>query len=336
MAGQKRGTFSDLRESLLAEGSSYSFFQAVRLLRLMLRNRQGSDAASLEGRYLRIRPELTLGFPAADVAGISETLLDDGESRFIVYATFLGLYGTSSPLPSFYTEDLLFEAGDDKSVTRDFLDIINSTIYPLFVSSLFKYNIFLQICEENSREYLERIFCLMGMYGSLGSTPAEEEENRSLLRYSGIMSQYPRSAAGLKSILSDALRGIPVHIRECIPQMVAIPQDQSAFLGESSVTLGEDLHLGSEIPDCMGKFRIILGPAPVELLAACLPGGEILKRAAFLVEKYLDAPLEYDFELLFRQVDLPVMSLGLDSCSTLGVNSWLGKDDVEGYVSTRF
>ena len=176
MASKERETFSDLEQSLLKEGPAYSFFQAIRLLRLILRRREEcglKDAASLEGRFLRIRPELTLGFPSADIAGIEAIPLADGEHRFVVNTTFLGLYGTSSPLPSFYTEDLLIEAGDDKSVTRDFIDIVNSTIYPLFVRSLLKYNLFLQICEEQDREYLQRIYCLMGMGDSSDRTPAE-------------------------------------------------------------------------------------------------------------------------------------------------------------------
>ena len=338
MASKEQETFSDLEQNLLKEGPAYSFFQAIRLLRLILRRREAcglKDAASLEGRFLRIRPELTLGFPSADIAGIEAIPLADGEHRFVVNTTFLGLYGTSSPLPSFYTEDLLIEAGDDKSVTRDFIDIINSSIYPLFVRSLLKYNLFLQICEEQDREYLQRIYCLMGMGDSSDRTPAEEEARRSLLRYAGLMSQHPRSALGLKTMLSDALQGIAVHIRQCIPQMVPIPADQRNALGATNATLGEDMYVGSEIADCMGKFSIILGPAPAEQFSACLPGGTVLNRAVFLVNQYLTSPLAYDFEVLFDRAEIPAISLGEQSGALLGVNSWLADDGSEGYVTTR-
>ncbi len=338
MAGAKWGAFFDLEESLLREGPSYSFFQAVRLIRLMLRRREDHgirDAASLESRFLRIRPELTLGFPSADIARIEETDLEDHERRFIVYATFLGLYGTSSPLPSFYTEDLLHEAGDDKSVTRDFIDIINYKIFPLFIRSLLKYNLFLQICEENNIEYLERIFCLVG----LNNTPwsgESSDSSRRLLRYSGIMCQHPRSAYGLKTMLSDSFPGIPVHISEFIPRVVPIPQEQTALLGIANVSLGDDLHLGSEIPECMGKFRIFLGPVKPEMASSCFPGGEVLKQAVLLVENYLDSPLDYDFELLFDPAGIPAFELGVESSAIMGVNSWLPAASSDGYVTTRF
>ena len=339
MGSAQRGTFHNLRESLLKEGASYSFFQAVRLIRLILRRQEKrgvKDAASIEGRFLRIRPELTLGFPSADIARIEGIPLDEDNRRFIIYTTFLGLYGTSSPLPSFYTEDLLREAADDKSVTRDFIDIINSAVYPLFIRTLLKYNLFLQICEEENREYLERIYCLMGMHGTKCQSLEGEEARRSLLRYGGILSQYPRSALGLKTMLSDSLDGIPVFIRQCIPQMVPVPDDQRASLGLANVTLGEDMYLGSEIADCMGKFRIIIGPIPPEMVAEYLPGGSVLQRAVFLVDSYLNTPLEYDFELLFHQAGIPALSLGEPCSSVLGVNSWFVTDCTDGYITTRY
>lgn len=338
MASERWGRFFNLEESLLKEGSSFSFFQAVRLIRLILRREEECgvrDAASIEGRYLRIRPHLSLGFPSADVARIEEIPLENDERRFLINATFLGLYGTSSPLPSFYTEDLLYEFGDDKSVTRDFIDVINSSIYPLFIRALLKYNLFLQICEENNREYLERIYCLIGLNQSV-SQRLDDDSARLLLRYGGIMSQYPRTALGLKTMLTDSLRGIPVHIRQCIPLMAPIPHDQRSLLGMSNVALGEDMHLGSEIADCMGKFRIVIGPVPPEMVPACFPGGDMLKRAQFLVDNYLNRPVEYDFELLFDPAGVPAISLGERSSAILGVNSWLAAGCSDGYVTTRF
>ncbi len=47
---------------------------------------------------------------------------DSEDERFEVQVNFLGLYGTSSPLPVFYTEDLIDEASDDESVAREFIE----------------------------------------------------------------------------------------------------------------------------------------------------------------------------------------------------------------------
>jgi len=46
-----------------------------------------------------------------EIGGLGEVERDG--HRFLITATFLGLYGVSSPLPTFYTEDLMDEASQD-------------------------------------------------------------------------------------------------------------------------------------------------------------------------------------------------------------------------------
>jgi type VI secretion system protein ImpH len=336
MAGTPWGTFFDIEENLLHKGHQYSFFQAVRLIRLILRRQEQNgikDAASIEGPFLRVRPKLTLGFPSADIADIQELPLDDHQRRFLLDVTFLGLYGTSSPLPSFYTEDLLNEASDDKSVTRDFLDVLNTVIYQLFIRSLLKYNLFLQVSEEHDNRYLERLYCLAGLGESL--PPDASAEEKSLFRYSGIMNQSPRSALGLRTILRDAL-GQKVTIEQCVTRMVVIPEDQRAVLGLANMVLGEDLHLGSEIADCMQLFRIIIGPVNANQTADYLPGGTMYRRADFLTNRYLNMPLDYELKILISSGGIQPVCLGDRQCACLGVNSWFIADNNEECITASF
>lgn len=336
MAGSSWGTFFDLEERLLQQGHQFAFFQAVRLIRLMLRRQEKAgvkDAAAIEGRLLRVRPKLTLGFPGSDIAGITEQQLDEYQRRFTIDVTFLGLYGTSSPLPSFYTEDLLHEASDDKSVTRDFLDVLNTVVYQLFIRSLLKYNLFLQITEEHDHRYLERLYCLAGLGETLSSEMPSDE--LSLFRYSGIMNQSPRSALGLQTILHDAL-GQPVAIEQCVNRMVEIPRDQRAMLGVANATLGDDLHLGSEIADCMQLFRVVIGPVAAGVAAEYLPGGAMYRRADFLTTRYLNMPLDYEFKILIEVNNALPVCLGDSRCACLGINSWFLNDTCGENISACF
>lgn len=327
MACTPWGTFFDIEENLLHNGHQYAFFQAVRLIRLMLRRQEQNgvkDAALIEGPFLRVRPKLTLGFPSSDIAEIQEQPLDEHLRRFVLEVTFLGLYGTSSPLPSFYTEDLLSEAGDDKSVTRDFFDILNTGIYQLFIRSLLKYNLFLQISEEHAPGYLERLYCLAGLGERLPADLSADE--RSLFRYSGIMSQSPRSALGLRTILADAL-GQQVEVEQCVSRMVPIPADQQALLGFANMVLGEDLHLGSEIADCMQLFRVVIGPVAAGVAAEYLPGGAMYRRADFLITRYLNMPLDYELTIMIDTHGLSSVCLGDSRSASLGINSWFIADN---------
>ena len=322
MAGPAWGTFFDIEERLLKAGAEYGFFQAVRLIRLMLRRLEQNglkDASSIEGHFLRVRPELSLAFPAADIARITEVPVGDQGKRFQIEATFLGLYGISSPLPSFYTEDLLYEASEDNTVTRDFLDILSTANYQLFIRGLLKYNLFLQVVEEHNPAYLEYLCLLAGLDENTATGLCPEE--LILLRYGGILNMSPRSALGLKTILKDALN-TEVRVEQCIPCMVKIPEEQRTTLGAANAVLGENTHLGSETEDATHMFRIFIGPVPAESAADYLPGGAAYKRADFLSSHYIDRPLDYEFVILIDSKGIRPISPGDPGSSLLGINTW--------------
>ena len=168
MAGENRGPAVDLSErgpmdigaDLLDHGWSYSFFQALRLLRR--RFSSGDASSGTPEDYIRVRPDLNLSFPAADIAKI-EADESAEQKQFRITATFFGLYGASSPLPTFYTEDLILEAGQDESVSRDFLDIFHHRLYGLLFQAWMKYRLFFQVAEEKDAQQLERLYCLLGL-----------------------------------------------------------------------------------------------------------------------------------------------------------------------------
>jgi type VI secretion system protein ImpH len=78
---------------LLDQGHAFSFVQVMRLARIFLdpNGKEGLAEIPWQTR-VQIRPELSLAFPAADVARVER----DGDGLRVT-ATFLGLYGSSSP-----------------------------------------------------------------------------------------------------------------------------------------------------------------------------------------------------------------------------------------------
>ena len=95
------------------------------------------------------------------------------------------------------------EASNDESVCRDFLDIIHQRLYHLWFQCWSKYRLIIRVVEENNPIERERLLCFIG----LGEKELADSvpDAFSLLRYTGILTQYPRSAMGLKTILRDAL-----------------------------------------------------------------------------------------------------------------------------------
>lgn len=316
MAGETRTPAASVESALLRKGHEFSFFQAMRLLGILAR---GSEDPAEEGYgtgAVRVRPELSLAFPAADVAGIEKR-----EEGYLVTARFLGLYGPASPLPTFYTEELLDEAAADASATREFLDIVNHRLYTLFYACAAKYHLFFQVAEEEKEEVIERLFCLAG----LGESKARQRlpDPQSLLRYTGLLSQNPRSALGLRTLLGDAL-GVPVEVIQCIRRRLPIPPEQRAQLGMSGCTLGADAVIGSEKEDRMGMFRLRIGPLKRQEYSTFLPGGAARQRLSDLVQTYLHRFLAWDMELLLAPGEAPAARLGAPQGSRLGWDAWIG------------
>ena len=64
MAAKIGSAAAAVEEQLLAHGERFSYFQAIRLLRLF------GKARGMETDSLRIRPKLSLGFPENDIDSI--------------------------------------------------------------------------------------------------------------------------------------------------------------------------------------------------------------------------------------------------------------------------
>lgn len=323
MAGEAWRPSVALKKELVREPYSYSFFQVLRLLRKLM----GSSAQDnvQDGRGIKVRPELSLRFPASDVSAIDMDS-DNGE-RYVVTATFLGLYGSSSPLPTFYTEDLLEEASEDETVSRDFIDILNQHLYELLYSCWTKYRIFVKVVEEQDKAVIERLFCLLGLGNETlrGQIPNEHR----LLRYLGLVTQHPRSALALKTMLSDALQGVTIDIEPCMPRRAKIPDDQRCSLGVSGTTLGVDSYMGTEILDRSGKFRITLGPVSRTQFMSLLPGQDMHSLLVFLTDFYISGSLEYDMELRLAGGQMSPVCLGDPESARLGWNTWIFAGQME-------
>ena len=328
------GFKTDLKSEILKEGHAFSFFQIIRLLGCLQKTDSKNRPAGggvLEN--IRIKPSLSMAFPAADVEKIEER--GDPESHeFRITANMMGLYGSTSPLPTFYTEELLAEEARDESVSRDFIDLINQRLYELLYRCWIKYRLYLQVIEVQHAPDLERLFCLLG----LGEKVLRKEiaEPQSLLRYLGLFSQYPRSAVGLETLLQDALGDIPLRVISCVERKATIDIDQRCCLGVSGNSLGHDAYLGQEIVDKMGKFRIQVGPVNEKVFQTFSPGNKAYERLIFLIKIYLTEPMEYDLELILSKGQAQTVCLNDAVHAMLGVSTWVFSGDYMDEVRTIF
>ncbi|MDR1241852.1 MAG: type VI secretion system baseplate subunit TssG [Deltaproteobacteria bacterium] len=315
---------------LLANPQKFSFVQIINLLRLWTKEEKPGGWHDLLRERVRFRPSLSLGFAATDVddfeleaASGDETSLPFVSAR--VTASFLGLYGPSSPLPTFYTERLLDERAEDCSVTRDFLDIFN-TVFFLRFSRLSSIILPLQ------RGLMEKDKKAMHMLMSLASFGNDELRGRladepAFLRYAGLFCQNIRSASGLRIIMADAVGNDNVRILCNTPRLAPVPAEQRLRLGENACTLGEDAVLGGAVPCYEGKIVIEFTELDKDTLWSLLPGTPLAGLLHDLVRNYCREPLEYEAVLRLQPGEARPLCLGGDEeggFATIGHDAWAG------------
>lgn len=331
MATQDRRQALIIKDDLLKNSNRFSFIQALRLLNYLIR--KDDLKGEVIGQSIIARPKLSLDFPRTDIESIEEI---SGENPlFLLTVTFLGLYGVSSPLPTFYTEDLMDEESMEVSVTRDFLDIINAPFYKLFYECWSKYRQVIKIVDEQDPAYLERLFCFLGL--GIEKHRQEVPNAQALIPYIGLFTQFPRSARGLKTLLSDVLKEPHLEIVQCVPRTASIPEDQRILLGASTANLGINSYLGQEIDDRMGAFRIKIGPVDADAFHEFFPNARKFNTMAQLIHLYLDKPLKWENEVVLSAEEVRTVRLGEPLWSHLGWNTWTFSGKSYNHdVSARF
>lgn len=328
MASKARGPSPFLKTGLLEKGPRFAFGQALRLLRRIVAHEAGDRDPRTFWRWVKIRPGLSLAFAPSDILTVTE----EGPAQYGLTVAILGLYGASSPLPTFYTEDLLDEQSSQRTATREFLDILNGAIYPLFFASWAKHRLFYSLVEGEDAGVLERLFCLLGM-----ARPAETCEfvdPNALLKYTGLFGLASRPGAGLKALLADYFHQPTLEVVPCVERTVAIPPDQRCRLGQANHGLGQDACLGAFAQDSMGKFRVELGPIEAADLHSFLPGRKACRAMGELIRLYCRDSLAWDLRITLKAGAAFGGQLGSLDWSALGRDCWVSGPGATAGVTT--
>jgi type VI secretion system protein ImpH len=325
MASEDRASAPVVADPLLGNGRDYAFFQALRLLRL----RFPSEKAFAEN--VRVRPHLGLGFPQRDI----EHIVLDEDGRYQIEVNFFGLYGVTSPLPTFYTEDLIDEQLQGHSAGRDLLDILHASLYPLLFRAWEKHRVWMGICERRELTSMRHLQALIGV-----ADAGDEVRHTAsgMLRFAGLFNQYPRSALGLQQLIQGALGSDPVEVVPCVPTSLRIDRSARTYLGVQCGVLGEDSLLGREVMNRSTTLDIRVGPLNALRFHMLLPGVALYQQIEKLVALYLENPVCCRLVTRLAPNEQRCATLGND-WHQLGLNTWLGEgvaqDDVVFTLSNK-
>jgi len=306
---------SGVVEKLAPNARQYNFFQLVRLLEQY--QRQDPNLR------LRFRPAASLAFQPSEVTAL-EASANDSEALTIETA-LIGLYGPSSPLPLYYTEDVLDDS-PEAEVLRDLLDIFNHRAHELLQAVWTKYRLPLRMHPDGSDPTTTQIAALARL-GRHNGYPFRHVDARRLLPLTGMLSFNSGSARVIEQVLRyyfdlPQLRIVPNQLRS-----VPVPDDQTNAMGQQG-RLGVDMVLGSEVLDCSGCFLICLEQVPLETTRRFYPDAPDYLALRELVDFLSPVPLEFSLSFEINTDTIPQLRLG-DEQTQLGLGVLLGSPQEE-------
>ncbi len=284
----------------------FEFYQAVRLLDELAGN--VGDAARDSGRQGRLRFSAHPGtaFPPSDIAGLSQ-----GSRATRLLLSFMGLVGSASPLPPYVAQDALSEEHGGAAL-RAFLDIFNSRLYELLYEAWHA-----RRAGTSGSTAMRIMEALAGVCH--GACEASYQARRAA--YTGVLAGCPRSAEGLRVMLSGWLEGVPVRVRQRVDRWTTV--ERPVRLGQYG-ELGHTAVLGGRYRDTDGLFSVESGPLDREHFVALLPGTPLRREVEDVVRSFVSRPLEFRLELLLAPAEMKPARLG-DHEARLGRNAVLAQ-----------
>jgi len=309
MASENRQSSAAIEQALLSDASAFSFSKVLSHLTHIVIAR-GEDPT----KQIQVRPSLSMKLTRSEVVSVIKR--DDGV--FEVITNFLGLYGASSPLPNFYTDELIALEQEDQTTARRFLDVIHQRVYQLFGQAQQKYSSISGVVERQQQEFSQLLHTITG------SREANDKgSNDHLLPYVGLLSVKQRSAQGLQTLLSGFLGGVEVDIEQWVERTVSVPQKHRSCLGISSCAVGSNALLGDRLSDRDSKIVVHLGPLSQVDFDSLINDKVRWQTLEDLIKAYLTMPLEVDIKISLISDAANGVSLGGNKWCQLGYDTWL-------------
>ncbi len=313
---------SALEERLRTEPYLFEFFQAVRLLERFLPDKvEVGKFSPPSAEVARFRANSTLVFPASEIQALAWPARGPVEMK----VNFMGLTGPEGVLPLTYTVFLADRARTGDSSPTDFFDAFNHRIISLFFQAWQKYRFWIAYERGERDQFSHHVLDLIGL-GTAGLQDRQAVPDDSLLYYSGLLAQHPRSAVALEQILSDYFE-VPVEVEQFAGGWYRLDRsDQCSFEGRNSYSeqLGVGAVVGDEIWDQTARVRIRIGPLSLDQYMEFLPTGSAFEPLRVLTRFFSNDEFDFEVQLVLHRHEVPRCELGAEAEAgpRLGWTTW--------------
>lgn len=306
-------------ENLLADAERLPFMYLVaELERLLTRGALIGGDGPVRDEPIRFRHDPSLTFHSSDVRCAELGANDRAE----LTTTFLGLTGSTSPLPASFVDTLARE-DDEGALERDLLDIFHHRLLSLFYRSRLKHDL-------PNAARSQSVPRILGWLLGLAGIPIERAEAMTglelplLLRFLPLLVTYPcnaeRIAVAIREAVADALSGATVTVHSMTGGLVPIDVSARARLGVD-MRLGRNSTIGARAPSPSSEITVKISGLRPEDCARLCPGGDrhgLLNNVALLF-----TPEAVRVTLELTPTHAPSTRLGQPH-ARLGRSTWLG------------
>jgi type VI secretion system protein ImpH len=311
-----------LERRMFDEPWAFSFFQAVRLMKLLApeRHTPGNFGDPAE-EAVRFTAHPSVSFPASEIQSLEKRV----EAPPLMCVNFMGLIGPLGVLPVHYTQFVRERVRAGDRTLRDFLDIFNHRMVSLFYRAWEKYRFGVPY-ERGERDRLTQYLLDFIGLGTPGLEGRQAVSDQSLVFYTGLLAQQPRSAEALRNILEDYF-DVPAEVRQFRGVWRQLDLETQCSLDDPqriSSLLGVGVVAGDEVWDQQSVVRVRIGPLGVKRYLDFLPTGTAHQPLRALTRFFSRDDLDFEVQLVLRREDAPLCELGAggDTAPRLGWLTW--------------
>lgn len=255
-----------------------------------------------------------INFPVGDIEQLI-ILEEDGREIFQFLVNFLGLQGSSGPLPGSVLDEIA-EEHNNNPIQSIYLDFFNHHLITVFHQIWRKYKYYIKFNPNFSDNYSRNIMNLLGV--SRDFIEFTHLNWYKIFYHLGIIQSGIRTKEALTSIIQHYFDLHDISLEEHVRKIVEVEVEQKNQVGIKNVVLGENFILGDKVESFSNKFRVNINNLKLDEFHQFLPNTKKYRHLQELIRFLLKDPLPYDVLLGLHPDTKSTFILGKDNSSFLG------------------
>ncbi len=323
MGREAQPSYSRLTARLEADLNRINFYRFCQLLEKLNPDRPLMGSTSHPGDDpVRFAPHSGMGFPASELKAVEYDEEDDSKPP-LIRATFMGMYGVDSPLPTAYLDDIT-QCREGHEALQGFLDIFSHRILTQFYRIWRKYSYPATFESGGADSISQSLLGLVGL-GIPGTANHIATPVSRFLALLGVLRQPGKTQEGIQQIVTLLAPDTTLKVSPYSLRPVEIRQPLG-FYDDDDFLLDGNTPLGDEVMDINSQLLIALSTENQQESQGWKPDGQLYQDLLVMLRVYLGWRFKAKITLTTQTRLLAAPPLG-EGPFWLGMNGVLGAED---------